>query len=158
MPERGPFMVKLREAGVPLSIRGDRWQNSPEWPKLQDAWKGPGTRFDDDYAKAIQCAKICLGLLSKGNRDLHTQRSLEIPYFGGLLCAERTTEHQSLYCEGKEAVFWADAEECASVCLGLLADKPRRREIARRGWVRCIENGKLNEPVMAKIIAEASAL
>ena len=154
MPERGPFMVKLLEAGVSLSIRGGRWNRSKEWPKLKDVWKGPATKTDDEYAKALQCAKICLGLLSKGNRDLHTQRSLEVPYLGGLLCAERTTEHLKLYCEGEEAVFWADADECAAVCLKLLADEPRRREIARRGQARCIENGTLNQPIMATVIAE----
>ena len=85
---------------------------------------------------------------------LHTQRSLEVPYLGGLLCAERTTEHLKLYCEGEEAVFWADADECAAVCLKLLADEPRRQEIARRGQARCIENGTLNEPIMAHILSE----
>ena len=155
-PERGPFMVRLLEKGVPLSIYGGRWQKAPEWPTLQKVWKGPGTRNDDEYAKAIQCAKICLGLLSKGNRDLHTQRSLEVPALGGLLCAERTVEHQTLYCEGEEAVFWADADECAAVCLKLLTDEPRRQEIARCGQARCIENGTLNEPIMAHILSQLS--
>ena len=154
-PERGPFMAELVRLGVPLTIFGNGWQKAPEWPAIQPAWRGPGTRSDDEYAKAIQCAKICLGLLSKGNRDLHTTRSLEVPLLGGLLCAERTPEHLHLYDEGTEAVFWDDAAECARVCRELLADEPRRREIARRGRERCIVNGTLNERMMSCLLTEA---
>ena len=64
--------------------------------------------YGDDYLKAIQLAKVSLGLLSKGNRDLHTTRTFEIPYCGGLLCAERTSEHLQLYQEDVEAVYWSD--------------------------------------------------
>ncbi len=76
MPERGPFMVELIRHSVPLSIWGDNWQKSPEWPLLKTCWRGPGLYDDQVYSAAILGAKICLGLLSKGNRDLHTQRSL----------------------------------------------------------------------------------
>ena len=82
MPERGPFLQELLQAGVPLAIYGNDWQKAPEWPALQAAWQGPAI-YGDDYIKAIQLAKISLGLLSKGNRDLHTTRTFEIPYAGG---------------------------------------------------------------------------
>ena len=95
MPERGLFMARLVELGVPLTIYGSRWQKAPEWSALRAAWRGSGL-YGDDYAKAVACAKINLGLLSKGNRDLTTTRSFEIPYLGGLLCAERTPEHTQL--------------------------------------------------------------
>ena len=153
-PERGPFMAALVRLGVPLTIFGNGWQKAPEWPAIQPAWRGPGTKSDDEYAKAIQCAKICLGLLSKGNRDLHTTRSLEVPLLGGLLCAERTPEHLYLYDEGTEAIFWGDAAECAHVCRELLVDAPRRLEIAHRGRDRCIANGTLNERMMSRLLAE----
>ena len=93
MPERGPLMVRLLQLGVPLSIRGNRWERAAEWSILRAAWRGAGLENEDEYAKAIQCAKVNLGLLSKGNRDLTTTRSFEIPYLGGVLCAERTAEH-----------------------------------------------------------------
>ena len=157
MPERGPFMAELLRRGVPLTLYGNRWDKAPEWPTLQSAWRGPGTTNDEDYAKAIQASKISLGLLSKGNRDLHTRRSLEVPSLGGLLCAERTQEHLELYREGEEAVFWSDAAECAAVCHGLLADENRRREIARLGRERLLADGHLNEPTLARILAEATA-
>ena len=153
-PERGPFMAALVRRAVPLTIYGNQWEKAKEWPLLQKVWKGPGTTQDDDYAKAVQCAKVSLGLLSKGNRDLHTTRSLEVPSLGGLFCAERTSEHQHLYCEGEESVFWSNAAECADACLRLLADEGWRLEIARRGRERCLRNGTMNEQILAQIIPQ----
>ena len=155
-PERGPFMAELLRRGVPLTIYGGLWEKAKEWSLLQKAWKGPGTTQDDDYAKAIQCAQVSLGLLSKGNRDLHTTRSLEVPSLGTVFCAERTSEHQLLYHEGVEAVFWSDAAECADACFRLLADDGLRREIARRGRERCLRNGTMNEQVLSHILSQVS--
>lgn len=152
MPERGPFMADLIRRGVPVSIWGNGWQNAPEWPVIADHWRGPGIYDDENYAAAIQSAKICLGLLSKGNRNLHTGRSVEIPALGGLLCAERTSEHLALYQEGVEAVFWSDAEECAAQCHRLLADDALREGIAARGHERALRNNLFNEPLMAGIL------
>jgi spore maturation protein CgeB len=151
MPERGPFLTRLLELGVSLTIYGDRWQKAREWPILKKAFRGPGL-VGDAYAKAIQGTKVCLGLLSKGNRDLHTTRSAEIPYIGSVLCAERTEEHLYMYQEDEEAVFWSTAEECAEKCFALLADEERRNRIAKAGRRRCMNSGYLNEPVMRRIL------
>lgn len=156
MPERGPFLLALIQRGVPLTIRGGQWHKAPEWQKLKAHWKG-GSIGGDDYAYAIQGARLCLGLLSKGNRDLHTTRSMEVPSLGGLLCAERTTEHQSLYVENEEAVFWRDADECAAVCLSLLQDDGRRQQLAVAGQKRFVNSGYANEPVLKKILQEVLA-
>jgi spore maturation protein CgeB len=155
MPERSPFFAELVQLGVPLTIYGDRWQKAKEWPVLSPHWKGPGLYMDDDYARAILGAKVCLGLLSKGNRDLSTTRSVEIPHLGGVLCAERTTEHLSLYREGEEAVFWSNPEECAEVCMRLLANEELRRRVALNGRRRCLQNRITNESVMNQILASA---
>ena len=152
MPERGPFMTELLRRGIPISIWGDRWQKAQEWVILKPFWRNPGLTDDKTYSAAILGAKICLGLVSKGNRDFHTQRSIEIPSLGGLLCAERTSEHLTLYEEGMEAVFWNDADECAEICKGLLANEEQRLEIARKGHERAIKNNLFNEPVLASII------
>jgi hypothetical protein len=152
-PERGPFLLDLIKRDVPLTIRGSNWHKAPEWSELKAYWSG-GSIEGDDYAKAIQCAKLNLGLLSRGNRDLHTTRSLEIPALGGLLCAERTQEHLNMYEEAKEALFWKDAEECAAICKAALADETRCQEIAKAGHQRLKLNGHFNETVLAEIIAK----
>ncbi len=154
MPERGPFLVQLMKLGVPLTIRGANWSKAPEWPTLRSAWAG-GPLRGDDYAKAVQCAGVNLGLLSKGNRDLHTTRSLEIPALGGVLCAERTSEHTAMYVDGKEAVFWSDVQECAAKCLALLADEDARRHLASRGRARHLANAIRNEAVMSAVLERA---
>lgn len=154
MPERGPFMRRLVELGVPLSIFGDRWQKAPEWPVLRSFWRGEAV-YGDDYVTLIQCAKVNLGLLSKGNRDLTTQRSFEIPLLGAVLCAERTSEHSKLYSEGEEAVFWSSPEECASKCMELLRDEEYRKVLGMNGRKRCLQNNTTNEAVLAKILYTA---
>lgn len=151
MPERGHFMRRLVELGIPLKIYGARWQKAPEWASLKAVWGGPEL-IGSDYVKAIQCAKVCLGMLSKGNRDLHTTRSAEIPYIGSVLCAERTIEHELLYVENQEAVFWDSPEECADKCSWLLNEPDLRKRIAKAGRQRCIKNGMLNEVVAKKIL------
>jgi spore maturation protein CgeB len=156
-PERGPFLVRLIEQGVPLTIRGSSWDKAPEWPRLRPYYQG-GPLLGDDYAKSIQCAKVNIGLVSKGNRDLHTGRSIQIPALGGLLCAERTVEHRQLYEEGKEALFWSSADECAEVCRFALADESRRQSMAAAGHARLVSSGLYNEKVLEQILSRAGAL
>ena len=156
MPERGPVLKRLVERGVPLRIYGDHWFKAPEFPELAP-YIVPGQLVGDDYAKALQGGRIAIGLLSKGNEDLHTTRSLEIPAMGVLLCAERTSDHERMYQDGVEAVFWRDADECADQCLALLADPERIKAIAAAGHRRVIANKAFNEPLMTRVIAEGLA-
>ncbi|MGE5452628.1 MAG: glycosyltransferase [Acidobacteriota bacterium] len=151
MPERGPFLLQLMERGVPLSIRGSHWEKAPQWPQLQRCWRG-GAVSGDDYAMAIQCASINLGMLSKGNRDLHTTRTMEVPALAGLLCAERTAEHTGLYQEGVEAVFWRDAAECAQLCHQLLSNPLAMQRLAHAGHQRYLASPHRNEAVMQRIL------
>ena len=148
---RDEFLLKLINHGVPVSFWGQRWEMSPLWPEIKAHYRG-GALGGRDYVAAIQGAKISIGLLSKGNRDLHTTRSLEIPYIGGLLLAERTTEHQFLYRENQDAVFWSDAQECVDICIDLLANQEKREAIRLAGMasVRKLHVG--NEDICKSIL------
>lgn len=156
MEKRDRFLRELIERGVPLTIRGSHWHRCPNRRFLKDFCKPVATARH--YVRAIQGAKICLGLLSKGNRDLHTRRSAEIPYAGGLLCAERTPEHLDMYREGEQALFWSDAEECARVCHELLADDEKRERIRQAGRRRVLALKIGNEDICRQILLEVEAL
>lgn len=156
MPERGPFVQRLIERKVPLRILGPRWTKAPEYPALAPHVT-TYTLLDEHYVKAISGAKIALGLLSLGNQDLHTTRSLEIPAIGTLLCAPRTADHEALYRDGAEAVFFDSPDECADLCLALLADPARRIAISEAGHARALRNGRFNEPFCAAVLAAVMA-
>ncbi|SHF73210.1 CgeB family protein [Flavisolibacter ginsengisoli] len=153
--KRDKFLTELIKLGIPISIWGSRWQKSKYWKILKPYYKG-GALSGRSYVTAIQGAKLCLGLLCKSNRDLHTTRSLEVPYAGGLLCAERTSEHQNMYKEGEEAIFWSDAKECAKVCNELLLNETLRERIRLAGMkkVRSLKVG--NEDICQKILDEVN--
>jgi hypothetical protein len=154
-PERGAFFADLIRRGVPLSIYGNKWSELKQWKALKQCWKGPGLDDAYSYSTAILASKVALGLLSKENRDLHTTRSLEIPALGGVLCAERTSEHLHLYREDQEAVFWSTPEECAAKCFALLADDQWRRRIATQGHERYLKNGWTNMKVAERVLHRA---
>jgi len=155
--KRDEFILKLIDSGINVSIWGDRWEKSKNWNKLKQNFKNKslGGR---DYVSAIQGSKICIGMLSKGNRDLVTTRTFEIPYIGGLFCAERTSEHLEMYQEGVEALFWKDAEECASICKMILLDDDLRNSIRIAGMkkARALKVG--NEDVCISILKEINII
>lgn len=148
---RDLFLCDLIEAGLNVAIWGNRWDRSPVWHKLTEFYRGAALT-GNDYCAAIGGAKICLGMLSKGNRDEHTTRSFEIPYAGGLLCAERTAEHLSLFEEGEEAVFWGSSGECVVSCNFLLSDDSLREKIRMRGLEKVRNLGVGNEDVCGQIL------
>jgi hypothetical protein len=150
---RDQFLLELVNHGFNVAIWGGRWQKSPLWSQLKPYWRG-NALTGSDYVSAIQGAKICLGLLSKGNRDLHTTRTMEIPYAGGLFCAERTSEHLQLYREDEEAVFWEDVNECADKCRNLLAYPEKREQIRLAGMSRVLKNKVGNEDICRQILGE----
>lgn len=135
---RDQFLLDLVKCGIPISIWGQRWEKSPLWKQLRHHHRG-GNLSGREYVAAMQGAKVCLGMLSKGNRDLHTTRTMEIPYAGGVLCAERTSEHLELYKEDVEAVFWSEVNECAQQCRRLLEDQTWRESVRRGGMARVRE-------------------
>jgi len=151
---RDKFIYYLIKNGLNVSIWGPRWDRSPYWKYLRNHFKGTEI-YKQDYVKAIQGSKISLGFISKLNRDQSTNRSVEIPYAGGLLCAERTEKHLSMYAEGKEAVFWSTKEECLNICKKLLSNEILRNEIREAGRKRVIRdkygNLELVKNVLKKI-------
>lgn len=148
---RDHFLLELIRLAVPLSIWGNRWERSDNYHEISSSIKGQAI-YGRDYVAATQGAKLCIGMLSKGNRDLHTTRSLEIPFIGGLFCAQRTSEHMAMFKDGVEAVFWDNPEECARLCHELLNDDLKRESIRTAGMKRVREMQVGNEDICKLIL------
>jgi hypothetical protein len=133
-----------------LTIQGGGWQRASE-PEIARCWRG-GALYNREYVATVKAAKVCLGLLSKGNRDLHTQRSSEIPFIGSVFCCERTTDHLCMFKDGVSAVMWNTPEECVDVCSKLLAEPSRRRAIVVAGKQRVIDLRLSNDEVIRSVL------
>jgi spore maturation protein CgeB len=157
MPERGGILLRLLNLGVDVRIAGPRWDRAPEYSLLRHNTRLASLSLHQ-YNLTVASARISIALLSKGNADLHTTRSIEIPMLGSVLCAERTSEHLALYEENVEAMFWSTPEECAQLCVDLLGDQRRLERMARAGRNRAVTNNLFNSQVMLEMVSSSLSI
>jgi len=148
------LLTMLAEHGIPVRIWGP-WPNRRYHPNLcvegVRAWA-------DDYPRVICAFDINLAFLRKENRDLQTTRSVEIPACGAFMLAERSTEHERLFVEGKEAEFFGSDEELLSKVRYYLAHPEERQRIAKAGRERCTTSGYGNRHRMAEVIVHVGKI
>jgi spore maturation protein CgeB len=87
---------------------------------------------------------MCLGFLSKLNRDDYTYRCFEIPACGSLLLAERTPTLEKIFQENEEAVFFSSVEEMLEKVLWLRQHPEEITRIAAAGRKRVLTDGHSN--------------
>jgi len=134
-PERGEFFYNLKKLGLDFDIYGDRWSKDKKYYKfLKTNIMGPLEY--NQTAKFISSYKINLGLLSKGNDDDITNRCIEIPASGSLLCCENSITLKKIFKENKEAIFFNTPKECANKCKQILNNEKLLKKIALRGKVK----------------------
>ena len=147
----------LVDAGVQIEVFGDSWGAVADLHPWLDNVVNKSV-WGSNYGNILRQSRICLGLLSRRNRDVYTRRCFEIPACGSVLVAPRTRFLAQLFREDEEAVFFSSPEELVRKITGLLADTERCDEIARRGYERVIkdkhdETGRASE-VLGWISAE----
>jgi len=155
--DRAQMMLRLAEAGLPVTIRGPGWSRMMKGshPNLRviDAYMD-----DYRYPRSIASTKINLGFLRKVNRDLQTTRSIEIPACRGFMLAERTDEHERLFREGIEAEYFGDIDELIEKCRHYLEQESDRQQIAERGHRRCVLGGYSYAQRVLGIVEHASKM
>jgi len=150
-PTTEDLILRLLELGLPLRVRGTQWHHARNKKRLAGTVE-PHPVYQVEYAQAILTTKINLGINSVQNKNQSSGRSFEIPAVGGFLLAERTLEHQAMYVEGKEAEFFASAEELVEKANYYLEHEAERQQIAERGHERCISGGYSFKEIMANMV------
>jgi hypothetical protein len=145
---RAATLIRLADRGVPVRVFGGQWHKMRGGhPNLHV--RGPEMP-GHEYAKAIACTRINLGLLVR--EDVQTTRSVEIPACGGFMLAERTDEHRRLFEEGVEAEYFGSDDELLEKCRYYLSHEEERRRIAAAGRARCLRDGYSNAGRLAGVL------
>lgn len=138
---RKELIVSILNAGVKVKLwGGEMWQKHLDRSSLQRIGK-ISLAEGADYTRALCGANICLGFLSKLNRDTYTRRCFEIPACGRLLLAERTDDLRNMFEEDKEACYFSSREELLEKIAWLLRDSEGRERIATAGLQRVWKDG-----------------
>ena len=149
---RDQFIVNLLDAGIPVALFGARWSRSKHWNQLRPYWRDRPLA-NESYSAQLAKIAMCLGLLSHRNRDLHTRRTMEVPAAGGVLLAERSSEHRLLFEEGVESLYWKNATDCAELARHMLSSESWLAAIRTDGHQRLAEVGVGNEDVVRHALA-----
>ena len=157
-PYYADVLKQVSHMGVDLKIWGPHWGDyASENPWAKKVVQGNGLH-GVDYGRALRQARITLCLLSKRGKDAVTTRSMEIPAAGGFMLAERTPEHEALFVDRQEAVFFSTIEELKAAIDTYLNDEPARRRIALAGQHRAMRSGYSEaDQVLATLSAALSS-
>lgn len=154
--ERCRSILYLAEHGIPVRVwGGGKWlEYKDRYTNLKIEDKG---LYSEDYNKALSAFDISLCFLRKMNHDLQTTRTMEIPACGSMLMAERTVEHEHLFKDKEEAVFFSSDEELVELCQYYLTHEEERKRIAEAGRKRCLTSGYSNEETIKRILEKIFA-
>lgn len=110
--ERSKYLNKLKLDD--LEIYGDdKWATrNITRPYIKDVFKNRAL-FNEEIVSAVESAQGIINLLRRQNiiEDSHNMRTFEVPAYGGLLVAQRTTEQEVFFEEDKEIIFFNSPEE-----------------------------------------------
>ena len=140
---RLPILEQVARHVPETKIWGRSW-GGVNWPNDLPGVVHPCQIDGDLYTKALCAAKVAIQIPSRLARDTHASRSVEIPACGTLLLAERTTDHEMLFEEDKEAVFFGSIAELVDKAKYYTRQDTVRRCIAQAGYERCLRSGYSN--------------
>lgn len=135
--QRADSLVFLARNGIAVRVWGNGWARLTDRPDNLLIENRPV--YDEEYGKVVAATNINLCFLRKGNRDLQTCRSLELPAFGAFMLHERNDEICALFREDQEAGYFGTDTELLSQCRRWLDDEKSRKAIAGAARLRVIE-------------------
>lgn len=136
---RAADLLTLAAAGIQVRVWGNGWQAC--------AGRHPNLRIEgrpvygEEYRKVVAASQLNLCFLRKGNRDLQTCRSLELPAMGAAMLHEASDEVARLFTPDKEAVYFADTSMLVAAAHRWLKDEQARHQLAQAARRRAVADG-----------------
>lgn len=146
-------ILALAQAGINVRVWGNGWPDPERRPTGLSIENRPV--YGDDYRRVVAASDINLCFLRKGNRDLQTCRSLELPAMGACMLHEASPEVESLFTANTEALYFADTRSLIETAR-LWLDRPdacRRLGVSARA--RAVADGHDHHHRWDFILSEA---
>jgi hypothetical protein len=134
------LILYLVRNGLEVKVYGHNWERAHESEALRGVIQSR-TVWGDEYARAVLCFDITLGIVSAQNRNHTATRTFQIPTLGAFMLHERNELVSGYFEEGVEAEFFSSADELLEKCRHYLAHPEERARIAAAGQRRCLESG-----------------
>lgn len=136
---RAGDLLALAGAGMKVRVWGNGWRSlRGADPNLSIEGRPV---YGDDYRRTVSASAINLCFLRKGNRDLQTCRSIELPAMGAFMMHEAGPEMERLFAPDLEAVYFTSTADLIARCRRWLADPAGRAAIAAAARRRATEDG-----------------
>lgn len=137
-PDRTHLPRILRQLHPELCtvIYGPRWRRSYPFGLRGVEIRPNVTR--ESFTDAANSIQVGLVLLNSDNRDQHTNRTFESPATGQMVLAQRTPEHEELFDDGREALFFSSLEEIPGLVLQISKQPHRLQAIAEAGFRKVV--------------------
>jgi spore maturation protein CgeB len=140
-----------------ISVYGHDWKKALRGAEHYFKLIADGA-WDNHYRETIWRSKINLSFVTKDNWEESSHRAFEITACGGCLLAERSSRLEQSFKEGEEAMYFAQASECAEVATHLLDNDAMRESISDAGHRRALNSGYDNRSRLAEAIARSPVL
>jgi spore maturation protein CgeB len=150
---RAETIVELWERyGIRTTVWGDKrmWLRALPQRAVADFCPA-GPLLGGAYREAIWKARICLAFVTHSNQDEQARRSFEIAACGGFMLLEDAPGHRANFSNGKEAIYFTNADDCAAQIRRYLHDEEGRSSIARAAARRVSASGHDNETRIRRV-------
>lgn len=161
-PKKQQLLESLVRAlpDITLRIWGAQWGNAA---KTLERWTEGRGVLGREYAKAIVCSDINLGLLSESRKgassgDLITSRTFHIPATASFMLHERTPELLASFVESAECAAFEGSEELIEQVRRYRSLSAERTTIGARARERCLRSGYSIEERAMVVLRRAEEL
>ena len=135
------ILRKIASAGINVNVYGPAKQWIKNIKSKDNITFIPGSLDPYQYSDIVRKSSVCLGFLSRVNRDDYTRRYFEIPACGGFIIGEKSEFLKSLFKENEEMIFYSTIDDLISKINFYLKNESERDKIVEAGLLRCKTSG-----------------